>query len=121
MTDVVVLKPRRNGSPFTFNGVQYPQDVDELGVTWLHVDDPEFLKFMSENPDTFEMPADYAPLAEESNDAAGDEDPSAEESAVAAAAEDPVAVVAAEEPQPAPAGALKAKQPVAKRKSRLSA
>lgn len=120
MTDVVVLKPRRNGSPFTFNGVQYPQDVDDLGVTWLHVDDPEFLKFMSENPDTFEMPADYAPPAKESNDVAGAEAPSAEEPAVTPAAEDPVAVVPAEEPQPSPESALKAK-PAAKRKSRLNA
>jgi hypothetical protein len=119
MPEVIVLKPRRNNSPFQFNGVSYPQIVDELGVVRLEVEDPEFLTFMAENPDTFEVPAGVVPAP--APEAADETIPAtAEEPVVApeAAAEEPVAVVAAGEE---PAAAKPLTPPKGGRKSRLNA
>lgn len=66
MTSVIVLVPRRNNSPFTFNGIRYQPVEDDVGVLRMEVGDPEYLAFMSAYPDVFEMPHDYvAPKAAE--------------------------------------------------------
>lgn len=108
MPEVIVLKPRRNNSPFRFNGVSYPQVEDEIGVVRINVDDPEFLKFMSENPDTFEVPANVVIHST-----------TIEEPAVVAEAENPVAVVEAVTEQAAAEPAAPAKG-AGKRTSRLN-
>ena len=130
MVDVVVLKPRRNNSPFLYNGVEYPQIIDDLGVSHIEVDDPEYLAYMAKHPDTWELPADAFEAPTDAELANGPvegvtitepvdtvEQPGEEPPVAAAEAEAPVAVVPAESQEPAAESALKAG---GKRKSKLN-
>ena len=118
MVEVILLKPRRNNSPFRFGDDVYEQHEDELGVVRLHVEDPAALAFMAGNPDTFEVPTNHD-TEMTTDDTIEDTNPVTDEPAVVAPAEatDPVAVVS---PEQEPAAEVKLKAKPAKAKSRLN-